>query len=260
MKTEVSYILTHHSENPLRDKNLKAILSWIKSLKGTNEIILVEQGEFPNTQLNKEDLHGVKYIFAFNDGPFNKSWGMNIGTKNSINKYLVYIDSDCLCHQDDMEKFINKFIEGKYHAGSPNKYRYHYLNESESEYIRTNINEFRLDKKNQIGKEVSFAGGMFMSTIDVMEKIKLWDEDFVGWGFEDLAVEIKIRKLFNKVLRCEYLTFHLNHGSKTNSYIIGKDDNHQLLLSRYGKDNKWLSYIESITIKELGNRNKLKKI
>ena len=241
MKNKITYILTHHSENLLRDKNLKAVLSWIKSLKGTDEIILIEQGKFPNIQLNKEDLKKVKYIFAFNDNLFSKAWGMNIGTQHSSNEYLVYVDSDCLCHKKDMECFTETFIKNDYEVGSPNKYRYHYLSSAESDY------------------KVSFAGGMFMVKKSIMNKIKLWDEDFIGWGFEDLAVEVKLNKITNNILRSDYLTFHLYHGSKSDSYFAEKDKNHKLLMERYNKDNLWVSHIKSIDLNELGNKDKLKK-
>lgn len=258
MKPKITYILTHHTENVLRDKNLKAVLSWIKSLDGTDEIILVEQGKFPNIQLNKEDLKGVKYIFAFNDGLFSKAWGMNVGTHYSSNEYLVYIDSDCLCHKKDMESFTETFIKNDYEVGSPNKYRYHYLSPNESDYVRENPINFKLTKERQTNNVVSFAGGMFMVKKSIMEQIKLWDEDFVGWGFEDLAVEIKLKEITNNILRSDYLTFHLDHGSKTDSYFAGKDKNHKLLMERYNKDNLWLSYIKDINLSELGNKDKLK--
>ena len=138
MKNNITYILTHHSENSLRDKNLHTILSWIKSLKGNNEIILVEQGKVSTITAPK----GVKHVFAFNDSLFNKAWGMNIGTQNSSNEYLVYVESDCLCHRTDMESFTEKFIKDNYEVGSPNKYRYHYLSPNESDYIRENAINF----------------------------------------------------------------------------------------------------------------------
>tara|TARA_R110000803_G_scaffold63613_3_gene124312 strand:- start:1587 stop:2357 length:771 start_codon:yes stop_codon:yes gene_type:complete len=254
MKNNITYILTHHSENSLRDKNLHAVLSWIKSLKGNKEIILVEQGKVSTIKTFSD----VKYVFAFNDNLFSKAWGMNIGTQYASNEYLVYVDSDCLCHKIDMESFTEKFIKDNYEVGSPNKYKYHYLSPKESDYIRENAINFKLIKEDQINNIVSFAGGMFMVKKSIMNEIKLWDEDFIGWGFEDLAVEAKLNKITDKVLRCEYATFHLDHGNKTNSYFLGKDKNHKLLMTRYTKDNLWIPHIKNINISELGNEDKLK--
>ena len=254
MENNITYILTHHSENTLRDNNLSTVLSWLKSLKGDKEIILVEQGKVSTIKTFGE----IKHLFAFNDNIFSKAWGMNIGTQHSSNEYLVYVDSDCLCHKIDMESFVEKFIKNDYDVGSPNKYRYHYLSPIESDYVRENVSNFKLTKKEQTNNHVSFAGGMFMVKKSIMNKIKLWDEDFIGWGFEDLAVEAKLNSITNKILRGGYTTFHLDHGNKTDSYFSKKDKNHKLLMTRYAKDNLWISHIKNINLSELGNKDKLK--
>ena len=74
MENNITYILTHHSENTLRDNNLSTVLSWLKSLKGDKEIILVEQGKVSTIKT----FGDIKHLFAFNDNLFSKAWGMNI--------------------------------------------------------------------------------------------------------------------------------------------------------------------------------------
>ncbi len=73
-----------------------------------------------------------------------------------------------------------------------------------------------------------------------------------------MAVEAKLNNITNKILRGRYTTFHLDHGNKTDSYFLSKDKNHKLLMSRYSKDNLWISHIKNINLSELGNKDKLK--
>ena len=73
-----SYIVTYRAtDDPARRANLEATLRWLK-LQPLAEVIVVEQDEAP-TLGDFESFPALRSLFAYNPGPFNKSWGFNIG-------------------------------------------------------------------------------------------------------------------------------------------------------------------------------------
>ena len=69
MENNITYILTHHSENTLRDNNLSTVLSWLKSLKGDKKIEIPNnrrKGSGKSIKLNNVTGNNLKDIDFFN--------------------------------------------------------------------------------------------------------------------------------------------------------------------------------------------------
>jgi hypothetical protein len=58
---------------------LEAVLAWLK-LQALAEVVLVEQDIAP-TLGDLPAFPGLRSLFAYNPGPFNKSWGFNVGVR-----------------------------------------------------------------------------------------------------------------------------------------------------------------------------------
>ena len=75
-----SYIITYRAaDDPARRANLEAVLAWLK-LQALAEVVLVEQDIAP-TLGDLPAFPGLRSLFAYNPGPFNKSWGFNVGVR-----------------------------------------------------------------------------------------------------------------------------------------------------------------------------------
>src|SRR5271155_1993577 len=77
-----AYIITYRAaDDPARRANLDAVLAWLK-LQPPAEVIVVEQGVAP-TLGDLAPFPGLRSLFAYNPGPFNKSWRFNVGVRAS---------------------------------------------------------------------------------------------------------------------------------------------------------------------------------
>ena len=77
-----SYIITYRAtDDPTRRANLEAVLAWLR-LQTLAEVIVVEQDAAP-TLGDLGAFPGLRSLFAYNPGPFNKSWGFNVGVRAS---------------------------------------------------------------------------------------------------------------------------------------------------------------------------------
>jgi len=260
MKRAITYIVPHRNVDEYREKNLNVVLDWIRLLKYDKEIIVVEQDDKPKLNLPED----VNHIFIKNAGMFTKAWAMNVGIKAATNELIVMCDSDCFFSVEDMNLFLEEMIKGNYKVGSPNHYNFTRLKKEETEKVHKNIltfNEPRKDKALGAG----LTGGCFAATKEALFHIKLWDEDFVGWGGEDSAMGSKFTKAgwtiaSKDALRLELLGYHLWHPSKLEQkgYMDNKKVNSDLWKKRYTKLalSQYLQYLNTVDISSLGDKNK----
>lgn len=259
-KVMITYVIPHRNVDEYREKNLNVVLDWVRLLKYQKEIIVVEQDA--TKKLNLPD--DVNHIFIKNPGQFTKSWAMNVGIKEAKGKLIVMCDSDCFFSVKEMNKFLDMMIEGDYKVGTPNHFNFTRLAKNDTERVHKNIatfNEERKDKK--LGS--ALGGGCFAATRESLLKLKLWDEDFMGWGGEDTAIGSKyIREGWTyasgDALRTNFLGYHLWHPSKSDvkGYMDNKEKNANLLKERYSimPLAEYRNYLDKIDISKLGNRKR----
>lgn len=91
-----SYIITYRAtDDPARRANLEAVLAWLR-LQPLAQVIVVEQDVAP-TLGDLASFPNLLSLFAYNPGPFNKSWGFNVGVRASRGSLLAFGDADVLC-------------------------------------------------------------------------------------------------------------------------------------------------------------------
>ena len=259
-KIAISYVIPHRNIDEYRRKNLNVVLDWIRLLKYDKEIIVVEQDDKPKMTF-KED---IKHVFIKNAGQFSKSWAMNVGIKEVSNELIVMCDSDCFFNVDAMNKFLDKMIEGNYKVGSPNTYNFTRLAKNDTERVHKNIATFNESRKDKtLG--AALGGGCFAATRTALYHVKLWDEEFRGWGFEDTAIGSKFVKEgwtydSGDAIRMDNLGYHLWHPAKgdVEGYMTNKNVNADLFKNRYVNLPlpHYKNYLKKINIRHLGYRQK----
>jgi len=262
MKKTITYIIPHRNVDTYREKNLMVVLDWIRLLKYAKEIIVVEQDDSPKLDLPKD----INHIFIKNAGQFTKSWAMNVGIRAASNDLIVMCDSDCFFSVNDMNLFLDKMIKGNYKVGSPNHYNFTRLKKDDTEHVHKNIKTFNEPRKD-IKSGAGLTGGCFAATKESLFHIKLWDEDFMGWGGEDSAMGSKFTKagwtIASKgALRTEFLGYHLWHPSKLEQegYMDNKKVNSDLWEQRYVNFDmrSYKMYLDGVQLSLLGNKNRFK--
>jgi hypothetical protein len=239
-------ILYRH--NIQRWNNLKRILEWISGFSNV-ELIIVEQ----DTHSKISHLNfPAKHIFIKSKIPFNRSWGFNVGLKNSNSEIIVFTDCDLVMRPD---LFINglKLLE-KYEMVSPYNSVVD-LNAQESTMALEEI--FKINRpgrgENDIQK-INISGGITMFRNDAIKKLAGWNEDFISWGGEDDFQSIKVKNFLNwyeQPGKC----YHLYHDREAPD-MKWYQRNLQLLqsLSKLNKD-ELIKHISS-TMQKIGMKNK----
>lgn len=179
-------------------------LEWISKFSGA-EIILVEQDSHP--KLNSLNL-GVKYYFIENKSHYNRSWGLNVGTKYANSNKIVFSDTDLLMRPED---FIASLVAlDEYEMVNPYQ-RVIDLNPNESRLPYEQI--FNIDKTGRgenDNQKTNICGGMSMYRKDAINRIGGWHEGFWGWGAEDDFLAMKTKKFLNWK-QMEGNCYHLFH-------------------------------------------------
>lgn len=195
-------ILYRH--NIQRWNNLKRVLEWINSFSGA-EIILVEQ----DTHSKISHLNfPAKHIFTKSNMPFNRSWGFNVGLKNSNSDVVVFTDCDLIM---EPESFINAIkLTSEYEMVSPYSSVVD-LKPEESGLPMESI--FKIDRPGRgetDHQKINISGGITIFRKESIMRIGGWCQDFIGWGAEDDFQTIKVENFlssYEQKGRC----FHLYH-------------------------------------------------
>lgn len=194
---KISYILTwRDGDGSQRRDNLFAVLTWLAHYPAF-EPILVEQDDAP--RLSGPLPHpGCTHLFAYNPGSFNKSWGMNVGFRQSQQAWMAFADADIVLG-DALVDTVQHLDKG-YQAIKP--YR-RLLDLDEAESARVRAGEFdwlpqRTDaaapNREEVGEHIVFSGGVFLIARVAFLRVGGWDERFRGWGGEDDAMSYRLER------------------------------------------------------------------
>ncbi len=210
-----SIILTYRScGDPARRTNLQAVLAWFAG-QHPREIILVEQDIAPTTG-DLPPVPGLRVLFAYNPGPFNKGWGLNVGVRAARGSLLVFGDADLLCPGLPAAIDLAR-------AGAPVVRPFGSvldLPPDASARLRqdlTRLGDPALARagvpRTAQGEHPPLCGGCVLFHPDIFILLGGWDERFLGWGGDDDAMGIKVQRaaLPARVLETE-TAFHLEHG------------------------------------------------
>jgi N-terminal domain of galactosyltransferase len=209
-----SYIITYRAaDDPARRTNLEAVLAWLK-LQPLAETIVVEQDVAP-TLGDLAPFPSMHILFVYNPGPFNKSWGFNVGVRASRGSLLAFGDADVLCRALPTAVAAAR-------AGAPVVRAFSTaidLDEAESEMVRSDLSclgdpSFGAAARDRIqsGEYPPLSGGLVLYQRPFLALLGGWDERFLGWGGEDNAMDIKIKRAGLRVAMVkESPGFHLAH-------------------------------------------------
>ncbi len=92
--SQATYILTYRADRDgQRRRNLEAVLAWLAGFAQI-DVVVVEQDAAP-TPLTLPHPR-CQAVFAYNPGPFNKSWGFNVGFRAAQTQWLGFGDADVI--------------------------------------------------------------------------------------------------------------------------------------------------------------------
>lgn len=197
------YILTYRagrarvaSAHNHRLDNLTTVLAWLRRFPAL-AVILVEQDSTPTLNVAEmlPHLQGINYQFAYNPGPFNKSWGLNVGARCANTDVIGFGDADVICGDvmESVQACLERVIAVNCHRRTVD------LTAAQSMLVRSGNHDFLPTadvsrEREQQQEHVVFCGGNFFIRRQAFLELGLWDERFLGWGGEDDAMSHKLQR------------------------------------------------------------------
>lgn len=194
-----SYIITwRESGDPLRRANLVAVLTWLRGF-ALAEVVLVEQdvaptlGDLPEAAAHPQ----LRRVFAYNPGPFNKSWGFNIGLRASRGSVVVFGDADVVCRE--LPQAVSACQAGAAAVRPFTGLRD--LDSERSNWLREDLSCLsdpsfpgQATQRSELGEHAPYCSGIVVMQRALALRVGGWDERFLGWGGEDDAMTVKLQR------------------------------------------------------------------
>lgn len=180
------------------------------------DVTIVECDETPRWKSLLKPLSD-NYLFAYNSGPFNKSWAVNVGVRNSPGGHdvICIMDIDVLPDRDFIEQNMERFLRPGVQSLLPYREMFCLDGPATAVALRERLVE-RLGSPSQerlrgflVRRPPGLCVWIRSTTFD---KIAGMDERYSGWGGED--TDFALRLTINAPLdRHEGRLIHLNHPS-----------------------------------------------
>lgn len=254
-------ILTYRGDQSgRRYANLLAVLSFLAETPQW-AVIIVEQGSVP--QLTGPLPHpNCSLVFAYNPGPFNKAWGLNVGARRSNARVLLFSDADllipgmlprtvehCLQHTQVVKPYRQVLDL------SPEATERLLAGDSSALQQTTNIASHR----QALGETAPLCGGAFAIRRAAFLKLGGWDERFTGWGAEDDAFSYKVQRARLSTLEFDdAVALHLFHPrSEDRAADSATYASNLALLDRYHRyDQPQLERLQEVQSQAMGRNEK----
>lgn len=201
-RTSVIIPFRASDDNPLRARNLTAVLSALKHQtlhRDRYRIILVEEatksGVPPSVMADVDHYIQIPY-----DGPFNKSQAINRGAAEGVSEgdTLCLLDGDILPDPEFLLRNAHRVLSSPRVAHLPYIDMF-CLSADDSEALR--IGELATSRPRSGYVITRPPGGCVMLTNTLFQASGGFDERFVGWGGED-------REFIDRVSRVTSIEYH----------------------------------------------------
>lgn len=183
-------------------------------------IVLVEQDREP--QLGRFGGAAIDtYVFAYNPGPFNRSWGLNIGANTSSTGVLCLLDADMIVPDDFVARGLTEWSAG---AKAIRPFREMlYLNAvSSEEVINLVMTRQSVDPSRYRGRlAFNSQGGCLWIDTSLYHHIGGYDERFEGWGWEDREFWHRLSTK-TSIVTLDVRLLHLDHPREDKTSFVAR--------------------------------------
>ena len=208
----ITYIIPFKGSNKDRLANLEFHLYLLFNIaKFPFQYIIVEQDK--TSQLTKllNQYPQIKHIFFQTDKAFRKSVLINCGVKYSTTENIIFSDCDTVFHPCVVKKAIKDLMN----FGVIGFQTCYYLTSLATKQLRVNKNIELLHHKMAVDKKrhTYLGGALTIMRKNSFWKIKGFNENFAGWGYEDAEFQHRCFKMIKFKFLSEPV-WHMSHSNK----------------------------------------------
>ncbi|MBD2137125.1 glycosyltransferase family 2 protein [Anabaena sp. FACHB-1237] len=191
-----SVVIPTYNRLPILQKCLQALES--QTFTGDYEIILVDDGSTDGTidwlQQNQQNFNHVKYFVQNHGGP---AIARNLGVEKAQGDIIIFIDSDLVVLSDFLQSHYQALITGKQKLKSDKFFTYGAV-----------INTANFENPTSEPYKITDFSAAFFATGNVaipkhwLETAGLFDINFQLYGWEDLELGVRLKKLGLQLIKC----------------------------------------------------------
>jgi predicted glycosyltransferase involved in capsule biosynthesis len=204
--------------------NLKTILKYLYS-NNPLEIIVINDDNVvdPIMKWVKTEYPTIKLLFCENEDEFKKSYCFNMSALQSTGDVLCFYDVDVLVSQAQLEESQNLILSGQADHVYPfngifidvkKKFFPMFIDTFNFVTLNNEVTDTTLGFYNGNINIISdkSPGGCNLISKKAFQKIGGYDENFIGWGFEDTDFRERSKKKNNvRYLEGDKYLYHLEH-------------------------------------------------
>lgn len=203
----ISVVIPTYNRLPILQKSLSALEAQVKSdrLIEGYEIVLVDDGSTDQTitwlQENQIQLPHLKLYQQEHKGA---AAARNLGVTKAIGDTIIFIDSDLVVTESFLQAHATALVEAQQQLNSDRVFTYgavintnNFANPTEEPYKITDFSA------------AYFATGNVAIARKWLEAVGLFDTGFKLYGWEDLELGVRLKKLGLKLIKCpEAVGYH----------------------------------------------------
>lgn len=203
----ISIIIPTYNRLPILEKCLKALEKQkFTDYKISNyEIIVVDDGSTDGTLewLAKNNAQ-FPHVRAFSQEHQGPAAARNLGIKEAKGDIIIFIDSDLVVTENFVTAHANALLEGEKKIGSDRLFTYGWV-----------INTCNFENPTVEPYKITDFSAAYFATGNVaiarkwLEEVGLFDTRFQLYGWEDLELGVRLKKLGLKLIKCpEAVGYH----------------------------------------------------
>jgi glycosyltransferase involved in cell wall biosynthesis len=196
-----SVVIPTYNRQPILSKCLRALetqhLSASSSITGY-EIILVDDGSTDGT-LEWLETHktGFPHVRTFQQDHQGPAVARNLGVEKAQGDIIIFIDSDLVVTENFLQAHADALLQGQEQLGSDRAFTYGAV-----------INTCNFDHPTSEPYKLTDFSAAYFATGNVaipkhwLEKAGLFDTSFQLYGWEDLELGVRLKKLGLTLIKC----------------------------------------------------------
>lgn len=169
------------------------------------EVVLVDDGSTDGTlewlEAHKDEFPHVTWYFQDHQGP---AAARNLGVKEAKGDTIIFIDSDLVVTENFLQAHADALVKGEEQLGRDRIFTYGWV-----------INTCDFDNPNSEPYKITDFSAAYFATGNVaiarkwLEEAGLFDTRFQLYGWEDLELGVRLKKLGLKLIKCpEAVGYH----------------------------------------------------
>ncbi|GBF80337.1 glycosyltransferase family 2 protein [Aphanothece sacrum] len=203
----ISVIIPTYNRKPILEKCLRALENQqlIDNKISQYEVVLVDDGSTDGTlewlDKNKADF---PHVYPFSQNHLGPAAARNLGVEKANGDIIIFIDSDLVVTEKFLQSHANSLTEGQEKLGDDRLFTYGWV-----------INTCNFDNPTSEPYKITDFSAAYFATGNVaiarkwLEKVGLFDTGFQLYGWEDLELGVRLKKLGLKLIKCpEAVGYH----------------------------------------------------